>query len=168
MDHFEALREADAVGMKAVLLKDHYYPSMPIATLINDNLGLQTRALGSIVLTNPVGGLNPSAVDYALKQGARVRARLETEERTLRGRRAARWALERQGSVATGIGAYNLPVPSRRGEPDRDCGVRLTCFHSFSTFSGWSSAGSGWRWDGFWPLSSWRSRSLACPGRARR
>jgi hypothetical protein len=72
LDHFEALRQADQVGMKAVLLKDHYYPTMPIATLINENLGLQTRAIGAIVLNNPVGGLNPSAVDYALKQGARV------------------------------------------------------------------------------------------------
>lgn len=72
IDHFEALRQADAVGMKAVLLKDHYYPTMPVATLINDNLGLQTRAIGALVLNNPVGGMNPSAVDYALKQGARV------------------------------------------------------------------------------------------------
>jgi len=72
IDHFEALRQADAVGMKAVLLKDHYYPTMPVATLINENLGLQTRAIGALVLNNPVGGMNPSAVDYALKQGARV------------------------------------------------------------------------------------------------
>ena len=72
LDHIAALREADAAGMAAVLLKDHYYPTMPIATLINDNMGFKTRAIGSIVLNNPLGGLNPSAVDYALKQGARV------------------------------------------------------------------------------------------------
>lgn len=72
VDHIEVHRAADAAGMRAILLKDHYYPTMPIAQLMNDNLGLRTEALGAIVLNNPVGGLNPSAVDYALKQGARV------------------------------------------------------------------------------------------------
>ncbi|WP_126975183.1 DUF6282 family protein [Frigidibacter oleivorans] len=72
VDHMEVLRAADAAGMRAILLKDHYYPTMPITRLMNDNLGCQTEAIGAIVLNNPVGGLNPSAVDYALKQGARV------------------------------------------------------------------------------------------------
>lgn len=72
VDHIAVVREADAAGMRAVLIKDHYYPTMPITRLINDNLGFRTRAIGAIVLNNPVGGLNPSAVDYALKQGARV------------------------------------------------------------------------------------------------
>lgn len=72
VDHIQVLRQADAAGMRAVLLKDHYYPTMPIARLINDNMGFSAQAIGSIVLNNPVGGLNPSAVDYALKQGARV------------------------------------------------------------------------------------------------
>ncbi|WP_173932438.1 DUF6282 family protein [Chelativorans sp. Marseille-P2723] len=72
VDHFEVMREADVAGMRAVLLKDHYYPTMPIATLINKQLQLKTQCLGAIVLNNPVGGFNPSAVDYALKQGARV------------------------------------------------------------------------------------------------
>ena len=72
VDHIAVLREAEAAGMKAVLLKDHYYPTMPIARLLNDNLGLSVQAIGSVVLNNPLGGLNPSAVDYALKQGARV------------------------------------------------------------------------------------------------
>lgn len=72
IDHLAALRQADAAGMKAILLKDHYYPTMPIATLLNDNMGLSTEVLGAIVLNHPLGGLNPSAVDYALKQGARV------------------------------------------------------------------------------------------------
>lgn len=72
LDHIQALREADEAGMRAVLLKDHYYPTMPLTRLINENMGFQTQAIGSIVLNNPLGGFNPSAVDYALKQGARV------------------------------------------------------------------------------------------------
>lgn len=72
LDHIQALREADEAGMRAVLLKDHYYPTMPIARLINENMGFKTEALGAIVLNNPLGSFNPSAVDYALKQGARI------------------------------------------------------------------------------------------------
>lgn len=72
IDHLAALREAEGAGMRAILLKDHYYPTMPIARLLNDNFDSETEVLGAIVLNNPVGGLNPSAVDYALKQGARV------------------------------------------------------------------------------------------------
>ncbi|MCB1385983.1 MAG: hypothetical protein KDJ80_08590 [Nitratireductor sp.] len=72
VDHFQVARDAHEAGMRAILLKDHYYPTMPIATLINDNLGLDVEVLSSIVLNNPLGGLNPSAVDYALKQGAKI------------------------------------------------------------------------------------------------
>ncbi|AGT08504.1 DUF6282 family protein [Paracoccus aminophilus] len=72
VDHIEVVREANEAGMRAVLIKDHYYPTMPVTRLINDNMGFTTQAIGAIVLNNPVGGLNPSAVDYALKQGARV------------------------------------------------------------------------------------------------
>ena len=72
LDHIAAVREADEQGMAAILLKDHYYPTMPVTRLINENCGFKTQAIGSIVLNNPLGGLNPAAVDYALKQGARV------------------------------------------------------------------------------------------------
>jgi hypothetical protein len=72
VDHIEAVQQAAEAGMRAVLLKDHYYPTMPIAHLINKHHAAGCEAIGAIVLNNPVGGLNPSAVDYALKQGARV------------------------------------------------------------------------------------------------
>lgn len=72
IDHIEALRAAEEAGMRAILLKDHYYPTMPLATLLNDNMGAKTKVLSAIVLNHPLGGFNPSAVDYALKQGARI------------------------------------------------------------------------------------------------
>jgi hypothetical protein len=72
VDHIDVLRAADTAGMRAILIKDHYYPTMPITRLMNDKLGYKTEAIGAIVLNNPVGGLNPAAVDYALNQGARV------------------------------------------------------------------------------------------------
>jgi len=72
VDHIEVVQQAAEAGMKAVLLKDHYYPTMPIAHLLNKHLDLPVETLSAVVLNNPVGGLNPSAVDYALKQGARI------------------------------------------------------------------------------------------------
>ncbi len=72
VDHFDAARQANDAGMRALLLKDHYYPTMPIAHLVNRHLDLDVSVLGAVVLNCPLGGINPSAVDYALKQGARI------------------------------------------------------------------------------------------------
>jgi hypothetical protein len=66
------VRQADAAGMAAIVLKDHYYPTMPIATLLNAHLGTKAKAVGSLVLNNPLGDFNLHAVAYALKQGARI------------------------------------------------------------------------------------------------
>ncbi|MBN9220548.1 MAG: hypothetical protein J0I79_21585 [Mesorhizobium sp.] len=72
VDHIEVVQQAVEAGMAAVLLKDHYYPTMPIAHLINKHYPSSVTTLGAVVLNNPLGGINPSAVDYALKQGARI------------------------------------------------------------------------------------------------
>lgn len=72
VDHIEVVRQAADAGMAAILLKDHYYPTMPIAHLINKHYPSAVTTLGAVVLNNPLGGINPSAVDYALKQGARI------------------------------------------------------------------------------------------------
>lgn len=73
IDHVEAVQQAAAAGMRAILLKDHYYPTMPFATVLNRHYGdLGVKVLGALTLNCPLGGLNPHAVDYALKQGARV------------------------------------------------------------------------------------------------
>lgn len=72
VDHIEVVQQAAEAGMAAILLKDHYYPTMPIAHLINKHFPSPVTTLGAIVLNNPLGSLNPSAVDYALKQGARI------------------------------------------------------------------------------------------------
>ena len=72
IDHIDAVEQAAEAGMSAILLKDHYYPTMPIATLLNKHYPLGVTVFGAIVLNNPLGGFNPHAVDYALKQGARV------------------------------------------------------------------------------------------------
>ncbi|MEA3095456.1 MAG: hypothetical protein QOJ04_6798, partial [Caballeronia sp.] len=35
LDHIEAMQEASAAGLRAVLLKDHYYSATPVTELLN-------------------------------------------------------------------------------------------------------------------------------------
>jgi hypothetical protein len=73
LDHIEAAREADSVGMRALLFKDHYYSTAPIVELLKPHYSdLRVEMLSSIVLNNATGGINPFAVEQALKMGARI------------------------------------------------------------------------------------------------
>ena len=69
LDAFEAARQAAARGMRAILLKSH-------VTLTADRAALAEQAVpgvrlfGGLALNAPVGGLNPAAVETALKMGA--------------------------------------------------------------------------------------------------
>ncbi|WP_439597580.1 DUF6282 family protein [Falsiroseomonas sp.] len=73
LNHEQALEQAAAAGMRAVLFKDHYYPTGPFVDVLKEG-GKATRAepIGSIVLNNSVGGINPFAVEPAVKCGAKV------------------------------------------------------------------------------------------------
>lgn len=73
LNHEQALEQAAAAGMRAVLFKDHYYPTGPFVDVLKES-GKATKAepIGSIVLNNSVGGVNPFAVEPAVKCGARV------------------------------------------------------------------------------------------------
>lgn len=73
LDHLEAMREASEAGLKAVLLKDHYYSATPVTYLLNkhfSNLGV--LMLSGVPLNNSVGGLNVHAVEHGIKLGARL------------------------------------------------------------------------------------------------
>lgn len=73
IDHLQAMREAAAVGMKAVLVKDHYYSASPVTALLNENFGdLGVLMISGVPLNNTVGGFNPHAVDHGIKLGARL------------------------------------------------------------------------------------------------
>lgn len=73
VDHIDAIEEAGAAGMRAVLFKDHYYPTAPIVELIRERYAhLGVEPLGSVVLNNALGGLNAYAVEHALKLGSKV------------------------------------------------------------------------------------------------
>lgn len=73
LNHIEAIREAEAAGMHAVLFKDHYYSVTPVAALLKEFLtDLRLTLLTGVPLNNTTGGLNPYAVDHGLKLGARL------------------------------------------------------------------------------------------------
>jgi hypothetical protein len=70
-DHLEAMREAASVGIRALLLKDHYYSVAPVAEILNKHFGqLNVKLLSGVPLNNPAGGLNIHAVEHGIKLGA--------------------------------------------------------------------------------------------------
>jgi hypothetical protein len=71
VDAEEAAREADAIGMRALVLKSHSYPTGPIAILMQKQMA-DLRVFGGICCDFEVGGLNPAAVEVALRTGAKL------------------------------------------------------------------------------------------------
>jgi hypothetical protein len=71
VDALEAANLAKQAGMRALVIKNHYYPSAPLAMMVNQ-LVPGFRAVGSLCLDYEMGGLNVDAVDYAGKTGAGV------------------------------------------------------------------------------------------------
>ncbi len=64
VDHIDAIQQASEVGMRAVVFKDRYYPSGPIAELLKAKYAhLNVEPIGSVVLNNAVGGFNVHAVE---------------------------------------------------------------------------------------------------------
>jgi len=59
--------EADKAGYRAFITKDHYFPSMMTAMQANSLLDgkVKTKAYGSLILNNSVGGICLKAVDAA-------------------------------------------------------------------------------------------------------
>jgi hypothetical protein len=71
VDAAEAVAEAEALGMGAVVLKSHAYPTGPVAVLMQKTVR-RLRVFGGICCDFEVGGLNPAAVEVALRTGAKV------------------------------------------------------------------------------------------------
>ena len=75
LDHVEAAREAAAVGMSALVLKEQHSMSAVPAYLINRYILPEDSPLqvfGSLVLNNATGGVNAFTVEAALKFGAKI------------------------------------------------------------------------------------------------
>jgi hypothetical protein len=71
VDAAEAVAEADALGLAGVVLKSHAYPTGPVAILMQKTVS-RLRVFGGICCDFEVGGLNPAAVEVALRTGAKV------------------------------------------------------------------------------------------------
>lgn len=70
MSDLELAKEAASKGMRAILVKSHNLCTVGSAYAASQAVP-EIRMFGSIVLNYPVGGLNPAAVEVALKAGAR-------------------------------------------------------------------------------------------------
>ena len=70
LTYLEAAVQAEIAGMKAILIKSHSTITADIASLIQP-LVKDILVFGGIALNYPLGGLNPSAVETALKLGAK-------------------------------------------------------------------------------------------------
>jgi hypothetical protein len=70
LDDLEAAGRAADAGMRGILLKNHYGSTAERARVAEKVVG-RIRVYGSLVLNKSVGGLNPFAVDTALRMGAR-------------------------------------------------------------------------------------------------
>jgi Family of unknown function (DUF6282) len=75
MDAVDAARLAEEAGFRAIVVKSHHHSTVTdVLALQRDGLneGSGVRVYGGVALNGPVGGLNPRAVDLALKMGGRI------------------------------------------------------------------------------------------------
>lgn len=73
IDHIAAMTQASEAGLRAVLIKDHYYSATPVTQLLNDNFAeLGVEMLSGVPLNNATGGFNVHAVDHGIKLGAKL------------------------------------------------------------------------------------------------
>lgn len=72
LDAAEMLLDAQEAGYRAVVIKDHYFPTMMGTTMVEKHLGNGTTHLyGGIALNNSVGRFNLVAIDAAIQMGAK-------------------------------------------------------------------------------------------------
>lgn len=72
LDGAEMLLKAEQSGYQAFVIKDHYFPTMMSASIIEKHIGKgQVKVFGGIALNDAVGGLNVRAVDVACAMGAK-------------------------------------------------------------------------------------------------
>ncbi|MFH1795181.1 MAG: DUF6282 family protein [Pseudomonadota bacterium] len=73
LGHTEAFRMALDAGFKALLYKDHYYVGMPHCAVLKDIYpDAPIELYSGLALNNASGGINPHAVDHAIKLGGKI------------------------------------------------------------------------------------------------
>ena len=72
-DHYEAMQEASDAGVRALLIKDHYYSATPVTVMLNKHFShLKVTLLSGVPLNNQTGGLNLFAVEHGIALGAKL------------------------------------------------------------------------------------------------
>lgn len=71
LDDFEYAERVRKLGMKGFGIKSHYFCSAERARLVK-KLYPDVNPIGAITLNNSVGGINPSAVEMAARDGAKI------------------------------------------------------------------------------------------------
>lgn len=71
MNAQELVAAAGEAGMAAIVLKSHEYPTQPLAWALEPEFN-PLEVYGAIALDHGVGGLNPDALEVALRIGTRV------------------------------------------------------------------------------------------------
>jgi len=71
VDALDAARDAAAAGHAAIVLKSHDYPTAALAAIV-DRVVDGVRVFGGICCDREVGGVNPAAVETALRIGAKI------------------------------------------------------------------------------------------------
>jgi hypothetical protein len=73
LNHYEALKECQEAGFRALVYKDHFYLGTPHAILL-ETLFPDTgvKLFSGIALNNASGGINPHAVNHAINIGAKI------------------------------------------------------------------------------------------------
>jgi hypothetical protein len=71
VDALQAAIQAEEAGMRAIVLKNHNYPTAPLAQIVSQSVRNVT-VVGSLCLNFAIGGLNPSAVEISALLGAKV------------------------------------------------------------------------------------------------
>ncbi|MDU2064621.1 MAG: DUF6282 family protein [Sporomusaceae bacterium] len=71
LNDIELAREALRVGAKAIVIKSHLVPTMDRAS-IAEFVVPGIRVFGGLTLNSYVGGINPAAVEVAIKMGAKI------------------------------------------------------------------------------------------------
>jgi hypothetical protein len=71
LDEIDLAREARNAGMRALLSKCHYAMNSDRMYYVSKAVS-EVEAFGGVVLNTPVGGLNPSAVEAAIKYGGKA------------------------------------------------------------------------------------------------
>jgi hypothetical protein len=74
IDAAEAARLAGEAGFQAIVVKSHHHSTVTdvLALAAESRLPADVQVFGGIALNGPVGGLNPKAVDLALKLGGKI------------------------------------------------------------------------------------------------